>query len=90
MTTWAPPPGQYSITLKGCSESKIPLVRKESPGQISVSPSIVSYFLGVLLWFCLMGIMGESAELDHWELDYDGEVGKGLKHHQLNLGRPRS
>lgn len=84
-------PGQYSITLEGCPESKIPLVTKESPRQISVSPSIVSYFLGVLPWFFLMSLLwGKTGELDHWELDYDGEVGKGLQHQQLNLGRPRS
>ena len=63
---------------------------KDIPGQISVSPSIVSYLLGVLLWFAYWRLWGKSAELDQWESDYDGDVGKDFQHQQLNLGRPRS
>lgn len=56
---------------------------KGRPGWTSSSPSspthIVGGLLGVPLQSCLMGIKGQSAELDHWESDCDRGGGRGLQ-----------
>lgn len=52
---------------------------KESPVWISSSPSIVGHDWGAPLQSHPTRMTGESARLDPWESDCDGEGGKGLQ-----------
>lgn len=67
-------------------ESTVPSVGKESSGQTISPPRVVGHLLGVPFWSCLIGIMEECWEPDHWGSGCDGEGGKGFNNQCTDLG----